>query len=825
WHTGYEVDNLGFNVYRDLNGERVRVNPSMVAGSALIARHSTMLTAGWSYSWQDNVSDAQAALYWLEDIDLHGKRTWHGPVGVEAASLGDLSGNQERAMLLTELGRDQAKGRVIVTSPAPEVEAAKTTAKLSTKPGTLAGTPAIKISVRTNGWYSVPKQSLVALGLDPKADPRTLQVFLNGNEIPIAVVGTNSGYTVEFYGMGSTNAFTDLQVYWLIWGFQQGMRIPVLQGNGSNNSAISFPYTVQVLERSVYFPGAFNGDKEDFFGSAVTLGGPIDTSIPVTNLDTTSTEPVTLQVAIQGVTEVSHRVEVSLNGTPVGEADFFGIVDGVATLSAPASLLKQGSNDVSLLAIGGDSDVSLTDSFSLTYEHTLIADSNSLQLTVPGGESLTVGGFSNPNIRAFDITNPNSASQLSGAIHQVGSSFSVTFSDPSLGTRTILAFSSDQEKQASSLDYNTPSNWGQASHGADMVIIAPSTFFSHLAPLVARRTGQGLSVALIDVVDLYDEFNFGQKDPQAIKSFLAFASTNWRPAPRWVLMAGDASYDPKNYLGFGDFDLVPSKLIATQALQTASDDWVVDFNGAGPPDLAIGRLPARTSQEMDVMVGKILAYEDTAQRGGALLATDVSDDFNFAGESLQLKALLPASLSTTTVDRGADPSALSDLISGINQGQKIINYAGHGSVDIWRGDFLTDGSALGLLNGQNLPFFSLMTCLNGAFNDPSLDSLAASLLKAPHGGAVAVWASSGITDPAAQGVMSQNFYKLLFSSSPAPGGGNDGGGSNGGGNGGGVSTGGLTIGEAAAKAKVGVTDPDVRTTWILFGDPAMRLKQ
>jgi hypothetical protein len=35
----------------------------------------------------------------------------------------------------------------------------------------------------------------------------------------------------------------------------------------------------------------------------------------------------------------------------------------------------------------------------------------------------------------------------------------------------------------------------------------------------------------------------------------------------------------------------------------------------------------------------------------------------------------------------------------------------------------------------------------------------------------------------------------------------------------------LTIGEAAAKAKTGVLDPDVRRTWILFGDPAMRLKQ
>jgi hypothetical protein len=37
WRTGYEVDNLGFHVYREVGGERVRLTPSLVAGSALFA--------------------------------------------------------------------------------------------------------------------------------------------------------------------------------------------------------------------------------------------------------------------------------------------------------------------------------------------------------------------------------------------------------------------------------------------------------------------------------------------------------------------------------------------------------------------------------------------------------------------------------------------------------------------------------------------------------------------------------------------------------------------------------------------------------------------
>ena len=36
---------------------------------------------------------------------------------------------------------------------------------------------------------------------------------------------------------------------------------------------------------------------------------------------------------------------------------------------------------------------------------------------------------------------------------------------------------------------------------------------------------------------------------------------------------GDASIDPRNYLGMGAYDLVPTKLVATTGLKTASDDW------------------------------------------------------------------------------------------------------------------------------------------------------------------------------------------------------------------------------------------------------------
>ncbi len=64
---------------------------------------------------------------------------------------------------------------------------------------------------------------------------------------------------------------------------------------------------------------------------------------------------------------------------------------------------------------------------------------------------------------------------------------------------------------------------------------------------------------------------------------------------------------------------------------------------------------------------------------------------------------------------------------------------------------------------SRLPFVVAMNCLNGLFQGIyDEESLAETLLRAPQGGAVAVWASSGVTDTAMQAVVAQELYRLIF---------------------------------------------------------------
>ena len=81
WRTGYEVDNVGFEVYREVGGERTRVTSKLIAGSALFVPQG-FTTVGRPYTWTDDSPRAleKDVAYWIEDLDLNGKRTLHGPI-------------------------------------------------------------------------------------------------------------------------------------------------------------------------------------------------------------------------------------------------------------------------------------------------------------------------------------------------------------------------------------------------------------------------------------------------------------------------------------------------------------------------------------------------------------------------------------------------------------------------------------------------------------------------------------------------------------------------------------------------------------------------
>jgi len=792
--------------------------------------------------------------YWLKDIDLNGKETMHGPltavfsrepipekfnpellseVGMKLEeryrhywkveelkekirSQGSRSVPlKERSRLREGFGGQVTRGsltlearqnRLLASSPKGTL--LKATGR-SSRPEAdllvqqyLASHSAIKLFVKEEGWYRVSQPELVAAGLSPRVNARNLQLYVEGREQAIGVIEKGAKLdAIEFYGIGLDTPSTDTRVYWLVEGSKPGKRVESSRSQGSRIVSSSFPYTVEVKDRWIYLPAIKNGEEENFFG-AVVYGAGVDQLLGVKNLDPGASEDALLEVMLQGATTGAHRVKVRLNNEEVGEVVFAGQTKGFLQVEVPQSILLEGDNLVMLIPQGGEMDVSLVDTIRLTYWHAYTADDNGLRFRAKGGSWVSIDGFSDSAIRVFDITEPTRVIEVIGGVEPQKKSYAISFRVPETGQRTLLALAEDRVKNPFDIVSDHPSAWYQERGGYELLMISHREFFPNLQPLIKLRESEGYKVALIEVEDIYDEFSFGHKSPKAIKDFLASAKAKWHRSPRFVLMVGDASFDPRNYLGMGDIDFVPTKLIDTVHLQTASDDWFVDSDNDGLPEMAIGRLPVQTKEEAATVVSKIVGYEKGSKRQReAILVSDKNDGFDFEGASEEIRALLPSSLLVRKIYRGQfsdDEQVRSTLISSIGEGPLLVNFIGHGSIEIWRGIFSSE-DAEKLLH-RRFPFFVSMTCLNGYFQDPYSETLAEALMKAKGGGAIAIWTSSGLTEPGSQAVMNKEFIRLLFGKES------------------------LTLGEAASRAKSSVSDQDVRKTWILFGDPSTRLR-
>ena len=811
WETGEEVDNLGFNVYREQNGEMIRLTHQLIAGSALMAGPAVTLTAGRSYSWLDTAPAGENVRYWLEDVDLGGDVTRYGSITVEQPASSEdepLAYQRAESPLLSSVGTDSG---VTLSSTRPVERTSKvrkaTMEALIQQTSLTAGRAAIKVSINREGWYRLSKQQLVNAGLDPNTNPEFLQLSADGREQPILITREKGGeFGIEFYGLGVDTTWTDSRVYWLVAGTQPGSRIKSAPAQGGLQPVTggSFQYTVARQDRTVYFSALKNGDDDNFFG-AVVSSTPVDQTLTSKNLDQSWGKEAAIEVSLQGVSLTPHQVRVAINGVALGDITFSSQERGAAKFTVSQASLSEGDNHVTLTSQLGGTDVSLVASIRVTYWHAYKVDDNALRFTADGREHVTIDGFKSGDVRVLDVTTTDAPQVLIGLVRQEESpenGYSVTVVAPGTGRRTLLAFSADGVKQAAGIRADQRSSLRQKGNGADLVIITTQSLASSVEPLRALRQSQGLRVAVVDVEDIYDEFSFGQKTPQSIKDFLSFARSNWSPVPRYVLLAGDATYDPRNYMQTGDNDLVPTKLVGTERNETASDDWFADFDGDGLAEMAVGRLPVRTATEAATVVGKIVGYDSQQGSSTSLLVNDRNDGYNFEQASQAVKSLLPAGSAVVQVDRVVmdDATAKAVIMDNLNRGPKIVNYIGHGSLGIWNGNLLTSTNAKTLQNRGQLSVYVMMTCMNGLYHDTVYDSLAEVLMKSEQGGAVAVWASSGLTGATGQAAMDQQLFKNLF---------------------GGKVT---TIGEAVASAKAATGDGEVRRTWILFGDPSMRLR-
>lgn len=794
WQTSFEKNILGYRVWRENGGKKQLINAEIIGGS-LVKTANGLLENGSEYSISDGAGSEQN-FYRLEAVDANGKSVWFGRFDVHSGN--NLNVGLPKNIMPT--GLIGQTNRVDLAPKTDDKSAKKNLWEGFANPANDAS--AIKFNVKKNGWHRIEAADFRQFGIE-KGLSDNWKLFSDGIEQPLKI---NDDGSVEFYGRGIDTFYSDTRVYWLTKSAGIGKKVNRTARTFNESAQDGWSRTIaEKKDRVIRASGILNGERENWYGGIV-YSVVLNQTLNLNEIAVESGETATLSVDLQGTGGVQHRVSVILNGTEIGQIAFNYTDRKEWSINLPLSNFVEGANTISL-GSSASSDISFLEAVRISYPRRYKAENNQLNFQVNAGQSAKLKGFTSPNVRIFDLTNHENISESAPESRlETDGTYTVTL-DSAPTERVLLAQTESVElHRANPLILNSPSDWRNTANGAKFIIIARSEVFEQLRGLENRREAEGLPTEIVDIADVYDEFNHGVKNPAAIREFLRYAKESWTIKPEYVLIAGDASVDPRNYSGLGGDakDVISTLFVDTWNLEAVADEMLVDFDGDSIGELAIGRLPYQTPQELNAMLSKIYSINamplSEINSRGVVFISDAPQGYNFAAASRNIASLIPASVVSGYIDRGSQDSTVvkNAIMAKINSGAIFVSYFGHGHVYNWtNGNILRNTDAPNMQNIQNPSMMAMIACLNGAFAETNLESLAEAVMKTQTGGAFAVWSASASNTADAQELLAKEYNLRVFS--------------------------GMRLGDAARETKMTTYIPDIRRTYVFFGDPTQRI--
>lgn len=738
WETGAEVDTLAWGLERQDPRTRawtaVAAQPLPAAGSL----------PGGSYRFVDAAAPpAERLIYRLVELEASGRSRVHGPW--------ELTVEARRAAAAPATSGVRGKPRL----PRPE-----------TSTGTAPAAPPVRARLATAeaGWHSVPAGDLAAaLGVRVS----TVAGWLRRGELRLTHFGHDvawssdrDGNSLDFHAESFASPYADTNAYWVA----PGPGTPIVEvpaGPAGAPSAAATFRDRRSLEQDVqewlHGPGDPEGDYWFWTVLIADLAGQarrdFDFQLAAPAADDRTGSSDELAVRLHGYTPSAasgrFRVTVDLNGSRLGEAVWTAALPETARFPVPAGLLAEGENRITLVATEGSVWV---DGFDLDYARRYRAEADRLAFRGDAHPVVAVSGFSSPEITLLDLSEPRRPRRVSvGAERARDGSWQVRFrpaspTTPYLASAAPLAVAGVAGKPA-------PTGLRDESNRADYLVITDAALLEAAQELADYRAEQGFETRVVTVEQITDEFRFGVFDRAGLTEFLRWAATRWELAPRYVVLAGKGSYDYRGLHG-ETANLVPAMVAATGLGLVGSDLPLADFAGRdGDPEVALGRLPVLSADELRAFVAKLRAYESAPAGSWSSRVALVADDADAAGDfpatSLALRERIPAGFDVETIHLASSADAAAArarLLAAFGEGAALINYVGHGGVDRLAHEvLLASDDVPALANGARLPVFTAESCYVASFAFPGFRTLAEELVLAPQGGAIAAWGPGGLS--------------------------------------------------------------------------------
>jgi len=805
WSTETETGNIGFKIMAGNNirelVEIIDLVPSQVIDSLEPQFYSASVPR----------NDLQ--IVWIIDVDIYGNETKHGPYNINE-QYGKKQLTFERVNW--ERIRSQSnQNRVSRIATAENVRA-------------------IDLRISKNGVYRVTYEELFAAGFDLNQLPTNqLKFELNGSNVAVYVHLVNSNRTfgpgswIEFIGEKINNSiYTETNLYRLSLanGSQQGLTL--IRDNDTPFSRIDgsvFHYNKLLKDENRNYSFVAPGDDPWFRDQILAFGADASQKYEF-DIDHLKTGPSKLNYEIWGGTDfgsfIDHHIQITVNGVVLVDSLLDGLNTLTGSVTLPESLLVEGPNDVevnALLENGIRYSLINTNWIGLEFNSGLVVEDDYLEFkgmtdvifaSSYEEQVAAVNGFA---VDGLSVASASVYALSGGLIERINhiefnasaSGYSVSFADVSSTHDYIVA---GQTVIMTPELMPVRNNEDLLTGNANYLMVAHPDFISTLEPLKILHENNRLKVKIVDVEDIYYQYSGGIVDPNAIAAYIQDATNVFDL--KYVLLVGGDSFDYLNNLGLGSFSFIPSFYVETNNLitYTPSDVPYVDLNADNVPDLAVGRFPARTVDELQSMIDKTIQYTANTYRRTSVFAADKNgNDGNFALYSEGLVNTLPADWSVVRayLDEDTQENTTTLLTNEINSGVSMVSYFGHSGPSTWSFDHLLGKSDVEGLSNNNLSTVVIQWGCWNAYHVSANASTMAHKFLVKENGAAAVLGASTLTKVNSDRALGKLFVPLA--SQP-----------------------GVTIGEALLQAKQQLAEEhpdylDVLLGYMILGDPAIEV--
>ncbi len=383
----------------------------------------------------------------------------------------------------------------------------------------------------------------------------------------------------------------------------------------------------------------------------------------------------------------------------------------------------------------------------------------------PTDTSWVIGEGNSQQIRAFyDITDENNPRQI--PYQSYGSGWSALIPSTQLPRRLLMT---DKILSVGAL---TPVKFEEIkAKNADYIMVYHPRLKQAANAYEAYRKskeGGGYKTLLLNIYDLYNQFNFGEHSPLAIRRMADFV-LQFSGAEPYLLLLGKAysAFDVRSRLD--QLDLVPTVgyPASDQLLTSGLGDAATEV-----PAFLTGRIPATTNEQLNDYLQKLKYYEQAPfelWRKKILHLSGGSNSYEIGRLKAKLRTLQGIAESSYV---GAHVRVLSKqqleyieaapVVQDVNEGVGFMSFLGHSSAN--NTDFnigeISDKSR-GYTENQKYPILFFNGCsYTNVFRNAS--SQAIDWLFTPQKGAIAVVGQSHQNDLSAIEKYMEIFYKLQF---------------------------------------------------------------